>query len=77
MEVKEALERGLKLPMAKRHPAILHMYIHLMEMPTTPEVALVPADHLRNLVPNAGYMHHNPLILRFSLATTCAWSTAT
>lgn len=60
LEVKEVLERGLQLPMAKRHPGILHMYIHLMEMSTTPEAALVPADHLRDLVPDAGHLRHMP-----------------
>ncbi|RMJ26008.1 hypothetical protein PHISP_03145, partial [Aspergillus sp. HF37] len=45
---------------AKRHPGILHMYIHLMEMSKTPEVALVPADYLRDLVPDAGHSRHMP-----------------
>ena len=36
------------------------MYIHLMEMSTTPEVALVAADHLRSLVPDAGHLVHMP-----------------
>lgn len=60
LEVKDVLERGLRNPMSKKHPGILHMYIHLMEMSTTPEAALVPADHLRNLVPDAGHIHHIP-----------------
>ncbi|KAI9041593.1 tetratricopeptide repeat protein [Aspergillus affinis] len=60
LEVKEVLERGLKDPMAKSHPGILHMYIHLMEMSTTPEAALVPADHLRDLIPESGHLCHMP-----------------
>lgn len=60
LEVKALLEQGLKNPASKRHPGILHLYIHLMEMSDTPEAALVPADHLRNLVPEAGHMPHMP-----------------
>lgn len=60
LEVKKVLEDGLAFPMAKEHPGILHMYIHLMEMSATPEVALVPADHLRDLVPDAGHLRHMP-----------------
>ncbi|KAH6974786.1 hypothetical protein EDB80DRAFT_830647 [Ilyonectria destructans] len=58
LEIKDILERGLKHPDSRYHPGILHMYIHLMEMSTTPEAALIPADYLRSLVPDAGYMHH-------------------
>ncbi|GKT95768.1 TPR domain-containing protein [Colletotrichum tofieldiae] len=60
LEIKDILERGLKTPDSRCHPGILHMYIHLMEMSKTPEAALVPADHLRGLVPDAGHMHHMP-----------------
>ncbi|KAJ5100131.1 hypothetical protein N7532_007132 [Penicillium argentinense] len=56
----EILGHGLSLPGVKHHPGICHMYIHLMEMSETPEAALVPADHLRNLVPDGGHMHHMP-----------------
>lgn len=60
LEVKEVLERGLQHPRAKFHPGLLHMYIHLMEMSTTPEAALVPADHLRDLIPDSGHLCHMP-----------------
>lgn len=60
LEVKGLLESGLAFPMAKEHPGILHLYIHLMEVSATPEVALVPADHLRDLVPDAGHLRHMP-----------------
>ncbi|KAJ5186600.1 hypothetical protein N7449_011364 [Penicillium cf. viridicatum] len=60
LEVKAILDHGLKLPQAKNHPGISHMYIHLMEMSDTPEAALVAADRLRNMVPDAGHMHHMP-----------------
>ncbi|RKL16358.1 hypothetical protein BFJ72_g15325, partial [Fusarium proliferatum] len=60
LEITEILEAGLKLPGAEVHPGILHMYIHLVEMSQSPERAVIPADHLRNLVPDAGHMHHMP-----------------
>ena len=41
-----------------RHPGILHMYIHLMEMSPCPERALGAADMLRGLVPDGGHMEH-------------------
>jgi len=36
------------------------MYIHLMEMSSTPESALHKANLLRGLVPDAGHLHHMP-----------------
>ncbi|KAG5655102.1 hypothetical protein KAF25_000225 [Fusarium avenaceum] len=60
LEITGILEAGLKLPGAGVHPGILHMYIHLVEMSQSPERAVIPADHLRNLVPDAGHMHHMP-----------------
>lgn len=57
-EAKEALEKGLaKHP---RHPGMLHLYIHLMEMSNSPEQALKAADDLRGLVPDAGHLNHMP-----------------
>ncbi|RYP86807.1 hypothetical protein DL769_000652 [Monosporascus sp. CRB-8-3] len=60
LEVKEILERGLRHPDAKHHPGILHMYIHLVEMSDQPEIAVIAADHLRTLIPDAGHLHHMP-----------------
>jgi tetratricopeptide (TPR) repeat protein len=60
LEAKAVLEKSLQQPGVFEHPGILHLYIHLMEMSTTPEVALVAADHLRNLVPDAGHLVHMP-----------------
>ncbi len=40
------------------HPGLLHMYIHLMEMSPTPELALNAADGLRGLVPDSGHLQH-------------------
>ena len=41
-----------------RHPGVLHMYIHLMEMSPCPERALRAADMLRGLVADAGHIEH-------------------
>jgi tetratricopeptide (TPR) repeat protein len=60
LEVRGILEEALKQEYVYNHPGILHLYIHLMEMSSTPEVALVAADHLRNLVPDAGHLLHMP-----------------
>jgi hypothetical protein len=61
METKKALDGALQTDSAAlQHPGLLHMYIHLMEMSSTPEAALATADHLRNLTPDAGHMRHMP-----------------
>ena len=41
-----------------RHPGILHMYIHLMEMSPFPERALRAADMVRGLVADGGHIEH-------------------
>jgi tetratricopeptide (TPR) repeat protein len=43
-----------------RHPAALHMYVHLIEPTTTPERAEKAADALLTLMPAAGHMVHMP-----------------
>lgn len=61
VEAREVLEFALlKIEQAgpARHPGLLHLYIHLMEMSPTPEVALRAADELRDLVPDAGHLKH-------------------
>ncbi|KAF2742218.1 hypothetical protein M011DRAFT_433351 [Sporormia fimetaria CBS 119925] len=60
VEAKRVLDAALLSPASTTHPGILHMYIHLMEMSSTPEAALVPADHLRTLCPDAGHLVHMP-----------------
>ncbi|ATY59400.1 TPR domain [Cordyceps militaris] len=59
-EAKRVLDGALALPGGRRHPGALHMYIHLMEMSTTPEAARPAADALRGLVPDAGHLNHMP-----------------
>jgi hypothetical protein len=60
LEAKAVLDRALATDAGRRHPGILHLYIHLMEMSPTPEAALPVADRLRGLVPDAGHLHHMP-----------------
>jgi hypothetical protein len=58
--VKEVLEYGLAHPKISEHPGVPHMYIHLMEMSATPDVALPAAEHIRKMNIDAGHLHHMP-----------------
>jgi tetratricopeptide (TPR) repeat protein len=58
--IKEVLDKALMVPASSKHPGILHFYIHLMELSLTPEEAVIPGDHLRNLIPDAGHLNHMP-----------------
>lgn len=60
LEAKSVLDKALRHKDANRHPCVLHLYIHLIEMSHTPELGLVPADHLRHLVPDSGHARHMP-----------------
>jgi tetratricopeptide (TPR) repeat protein len=60
LEAKRVLEQAISSNGGLQHPGLLHLYIHLMEMSTTPEKALRVADHLRGLVPDAGHLNHMP-----------------
>ncbi|CAN9364858.1 unnamed protein product [Alternaria alternata] len=60
LEAKAVLEKALQQESSHKHPGVLHLYIHLMEMSATPEVALVYADHLRKLTPDGGHLLHMP-----------------
>ncbi|MFI0813117.1 hypothetical protein [Streptomyces echinatus] len=59
-EAKSVLERAMATEEGARHPGLLHMYVHLMEMSPTPEAALPIGDRLRGLVPDAGHLQHMP-----------------
>ncbi|MFF8974490.1 hypothetical protein [Streptomyces sp. NPDC014995] len=59
LDAKAVLDRALA-DGAVDHPGILHLYIHLMEMSSSPETALPVADRLRDLVPDAGHLQHMP-----------------
>ena len=43
-----------------RHPGLLHMQIHVQEMSPNPERAMVAADKLKGLAPDAGHLEHMP-----------------
>ena len=59
VEAMTVLERGFERdPAAWRHPGMLHMYIHLMEMSPTPQKALPMGDALSGLVPESGHLQH-------------------
>lgn len=60
LAAKAVLERAIETDAGSRHPGLLHLYIHLMEMSATPETALPAADRLRGLVPDAGHLQHMP-----------------
>ncbi|MFV8315205.1 tetratricopeptide repeat protein [Mycobacterium sp. 23] len=60
LEARRILEGALAGPQGRTHPGILHLYLHTMEMSSTPEVALPAADLLRGLVPDAGHLQHMP-----------------
>ena len=60
LEAIQILERAIAQPGGTRHPGLLHMYVHLMEMSPFPERALRAADQLRGLVPDAGHLLHMP-----------------
>ncbi|MFI2632703.1 hypothetical protein ACH5A2_20240 [Streptomyces collinus] len=59
-EARAVLEGALAAEAGVRHPGVLHLYIHLMEMSPTPEQALPVADRLRGIVPDAGHLLHMP-----------------
>ncbi|MEM9031609.1 MAG: tetratricopeptide repeat protein [Pseudomonadota bacterium] len=55
--LEDALDNNTR---AWRHPGVLHLYIHLMEMSPFPERALKAGEALRTLVPDAGHLVHMP-----------------
>ena len=59
LEARHVLETAFaRDPVAWRHPGLLHMYIHLMEMSPTPELALPHGDALAVQVPDSGHLVH-------------------
>ncbi|MHA7651680.1 hypothetical protein ACX9NE_22190 [Mycobacterium sp. ML4] len=60
LDARRMLEQALTRPEGRKHPGILHLYLHTMEMSGTPEVALPAADLLRGLLPDAGHLQHMP-----------------
>ncbi|MEV4732357.1 hypothetical protein [Saccharopolyspora sp. NPDC049426] len=58
VEARGVLERAMSNPGGDRHPALNHLYIHVMEMSPHPELALPAADRLRHLAPDGGHLAH-------------------
>lgn len=58
LEILKVLNEAINRPSARQHPGLLHLYIHALEMSTTPEAALIPGDQLRPLVPDGGHLRH-------------------
>ena len=59
-EAKRILDDALATAAGRKHPGVLHLYLHTMEMSGTPQEALPAADLLRGLVPDAGHLQHMP-----------------
>ncbi|MCX7383067.1 MAG: hypothetical protein NT133_17015, partial [Alphaproteobacteria bacterium] len=61
LEAKEVLDTAFRMvPGATRHPGLLHLHVHLMEMSPHPEAALLSGDRLRELCPDMGHLVHMP-----------------
>ena len=60
IDVIETAMRQIEATGAPPHPALLHLYIHCIEMSPEPEKAMPAADQLRLLVPQAGHLLHMP-----------------
>lgn len=60
VEAKGILDAALATDAGRRHPGVLHLYLHTMEMSAAPEDALPAADLLRGLVPDDGHLQHMP-----------------
>ncbi|KIQ08030.1 tetratricopeptide repeat protein [Rhodococcus sp. MEB064] len=58
VEARNILERAMDTEAGRAHPAINHLYIHLMEMSQTPEIATRASSRLRGCMPDAGHMAH-------------------
>ncbi|MGB5756686.1 MAG: hypothetical protein WBM50_07205, partial [Acidimicrobiales bacterium] len=59
IEARQVLERTFdEAPGSWSHPGLLHLYVHLMEMSPTPQVALRHGDRLREMMPDCGHLIH-------------------
>jgi tetratricopeptide (TPR) repeat protein len=59
LEALSVCERALEAGAAK-HPALLHLHIHILEMSNEPERAMASAEALAPLCPEAGHLNHMP-----------------
>ena len=61
LEARDVLESAFRdLAGAIRHPGLLHLHVHLMEMSPHPELALVTGDRMREISPDMGHLVHMP-----------------
>jgi tetratricopeptide (TPR) repeat protein len=63
IEALEVCERVIDLADReglKKHPAIVHFHIHILEMSNEPERAAASAASLATMCPDAGHMNHMP-----------------
>jgi tetratricopeptide (TPR) repeat protein len=63
IEALQVCERSIGLSNQqgeKKHPAIVHLHIHALEMSDEPERAMESADALATMCPDAGHMNHMP-----------------
>lgn len=58
VEARRAIEPAFETVAGQKHPALQHLYIHLMEMSPFPELALPAANRLRHVVPDGSHMSH-------------------
>jgi tetratricopeptide (TPR) repeat protein len=63
LEALEICERSIRRSEAAgtpKHPAILHLHVHLLEMSHMPDRAMGSADALATMSPDAGHLNHMP-----------------
>jgi tetratricopeptide (TPR) repeat protein len=62
LEALQACERSIqRMDLAERqHPAILHLYIHALEMSNSPQRGMRAADMLAPMCPDSGHLSHMP-----------------
>lgn len=63
IEALDVCESGIDLAEQAglpKHPALLHLHIHILEMSNEPERALTSAEALGPLCPDAGHLNHMP-----------------
>jgi tetratricopeptide (TPR) repeat protein len=63
IEALQVCERAIRLADEKeieKHPALVHLHIHILEMSNEPESARASADALATMCPDAGHMNHMP-----------------
>jgi tetratricopeptide (TPR) repeat protein len=63
IEALEVCEGAIELAdrrQPKKHPALVHLHIHILEMSNEPERAAASAHALATMCPDAGHMNHMP-----------------